>query len=168
MIIRPEAPGDITHIRLILRAAFAGEQEADLVDGLRRDGDLLLSMVADDAGRLVGHVGFSRVWIQNARSRSPGASLAPLSVMPDRRRSGIGTALVEAGHARLQTAGESIVFVLGDLAYYGRFGYSVAAAAAFDCIYAGPHFQALALTSLAPSAGAISYAAAFDRPPSSD
>jgi len=168
MIIRPEAPGDIAHIRDILCAAFAGDQEADLVDGLRRDGDLLLSMVADDAGRLVGHIGFSRVLIRKEGLRAPGVSLAPLSVVPDRWRSGVGAALVEAGHAQLRTEGEAIVFVLGDPAYYGRFGYSIAAAAAFDCIYAGPHFQGLTLTSLTPKVGTISYAAAFDRLPSSD
>ena len=168
MIIRSESSGDIADIRAILRAAFAGDQEADLVDGLRRDGDLLLSKVADDAGRLVGHIGFSRVWIWNGRQRAPGVSLAPLSVVPDRQLSGVGAALVEAGHAQLRAEGESIVFVLGDRAYYGRFGYSVAAAMAFDCSYAGPHFQALTLTSLAPKAGAISYGAAFDRLQSSD
>jgi putative acetyltransferase len=163
MNIRLEAPRDIEGIREILRAAFAGEQEANLVDGLRHDGDLLLSMVAESTERLIGHIGFSRLWIQRADHRVPGVSLAPLSVAEDHRRRGIGAALVETGHARLRTTGESIVFVLGDPAYYGRFDYSIAAAAGFDCVYAGPHFQALPLANHAPKAGVINYAAAFGR-----
>jgi len=161
MIVRRERAADVAGIRAILCAAFAGDQEADLVDSLRRDGDLLLSMVAEDSGDVIGCIGFSRLWISHQGERSPGVSLAPLAVTAERRRRGIGAALVEAGHAHLRSAGETIVFVLGDPAYYGRFGYSIAAAADFDCCYAGPHFQALALTSSAPTAGAIVYAAAF-------
>jgi putative acetyltransferase len=146
-----------------VRAAFEGDQEAGLVDDLRRDGDLLLSMVAEDEGRLIGHVGFSRVWISHQAQRVPGVSLAPLSVATAQQRRGVGTALVSAGHAELRAAREAIVFVLGDPSYYGRFAYKIAAAAAFDCVYAGPHFQALALTDFAPKAGTIIYAAAFDR-----
>lgn len=163
MNIRTEMPDDMADVRAILCSAFAGDQEADLVDALRRDGDMLLSLVAEDAGRVVGHIGFSRLWIAQAGQRLPGVSLAPLSVDADRRRSGVAAALVEEGHRRLRTAGESISFVLGSPAYYGRFSYSVDAAASFACIYAGPHFQALALTKHAPRAGAIAYAAAFDR-----
>ena len=161
MIIRPETSGDVADISDLVRTAFACHQEAELVDDLRRGGDLLLSLVAEDAGRVIGHVGFSRVWISGDGQRSPGASLAPLAVMAERRRRGIGAALVEAGHANLRAAGESICFVLGDPTYYGRFDYSIPAAAGFDCVYAGGHFQALALTSAAPTAGVIAYAAAF-------
>jgi putative acetyltransferase len=161
MIIRPETPADIAAIGDIVRAAFACHQEADLVDGLRQSGDLLLSLVAEEAGRVVAHVGFSRLWISHGGQCSPGVSLAPLAVTAERRRRGVGAALVEAGHAHLRKAGESICFVLGDPAYYGRFDYSIPSAAGFDCPYAGAHFQALALTDSAPKAGAITYAAAF-------
>jgi putative acetyltransferase len=163
MIIRPETSGDVADVRDLVRTAFAGEQEADLIDGLRSSGDLLLSLVAEAAGRVIGHVAFSRVWISHDSQRSPGVSLAPLAVTSERRRCGTGAALVEAGHARLRAAGESICFVLGDPAYYGRFDYSLPLAAGFDCVYAGAHFQALALTRDAPTTGAITYAAAFAR-----
>jgi putative acetyltransferase len=93
----------------------------------------------------------------------PGVSLAPLSVAADYRRRGVGAALVEAGHERLRAAGESIIFVLGDCSYYDRLGYLAQAASTFDCVYAGPHFQALALADDAPRTGAITYAALFDR-----
>jgi putative acetyltransferase len=161
MIVRPETSADIAGIRDVVRSAFAGEQEADLVDSLRRDGALLLSLVAEEGGCVIGHVGFSRVWISHDSRRSPGVSLAPLAVVTEQRRRRVGAALVNAGHVHLRTTGESICFVLGDPAYYGRFGYSAPAAAGFDCLYAGAHFQALTLTGAAPEAGAISYAAAF-------
>ena len=163
MNIRQETQRDIAGIRHVLRAAFAGDQEANLVDDLRRDGTLLLSMVAEAAGRVIGHVGFSRLWIEQAAQRAPGVCLAPLSVAADHRQRGVGAALVENGHAHLRTAGETIIFVLGDPAYYGRFGYSNAAAGCFDCVYAGPHFQATALSNHAPKAGAIAYASAFGK-----
>jgi putative acetyltransferase len=163
MIIRATKPEDAASIRDVLRAAFLGDHEADLVDDLDRAGELLLSMVAEEDGNLVGHIGFSRLWITRGGRRAPGASLAPLAVATGHRRRGIGAALVQAGHEKLLAAGESIIFVLGDPSYYGRFGYQAQAASAFECVYAGPHFQALALTDFAPRTGAIAYAAAFDR-----
>lgn len=161
MIIRAEKAKDTAPIHDVLRAAFAGEQEADLVEHLRSSGELLLSMVAEEAGRIIGYVGFSRLWVDRDEQRSPGVSLAPLAVAADHRRRGIGSALVEAGHAQLRSRGESMVFVLGDPSYYRRFGYTAPAATAFDCVYAGPYFQALALNDNAPRVGAITYAAAF-------
>lgn len=166
MIVRPETAGDIAAIDNVIRRAFGSRneacQEAELVDGLRRDGDLVLSLVAEQDGQLVGHVGFSRLWVVQDTHRIPGISLAPLAVLPDRQRKGAGRALVEAGHARLREAGETIVFVLGDPDYYGRFGFSLSAATAFGCQYAGPHFQALRLASSTPDAGAVEYAPAFN------
>jgi putative acetyltransferase len=163
VIIRAAVPSDAASIRELLRAAFASDQEADLVDDLDCAGELLPSMVAEETRRIVGYLGFSRLWIAHGGQRLPGVSLAPLAVVADRRRRGIGAALVEAGHVQLRSRGESIVFVLGDPAYYGRFGYVPQTAAAFDCVYAGPHFQALELNDKAPRAGAIIYAAAFQR-----
>lgn len=166
MMIRPETAGDIAAISGVIRQAFGSHNEAcaeaDLVDRLRRDGDLVLSLVAEQDGELVGHVGFSRLWVVQDAHRIPGISLAPLAVLPDRQRKGAGRALVEAGHARLREAGETIGFVLGDPDYYGRFGFSLSAATAFDCQYAGPHFQVLRLASSAPDAGAVEYAPAFN------
>jgi putative acetyltransferase len=166
MIVRPETAGDIAAIGDVIRRAFESRneacEEADLVNRLRRDGDMVLSLVAEQDGQLVGHVGFSRLWIVQDARRIPGISLAPLAVAPDRQRKGLGRALVEAGHALLRDSGEAIAFVLGDPAYYGRFGYSLALAATFDCRYVGPHFQALRLSSSAPDAGSVEYAPAFN------
>jgi putative acetyltransferase len=152
MMIRPERAGDIAAIRGVIRAAFAGTQEADLVDRLRNDNDLLASLVAEQDGIIIGHVGFS--WL-------PGVSLAPLAVMQEHRRRGVGRALTEAGHLQLRNCGESIVFVLGAPEYYGRLGYSVTSASGFESIYAGCHFQALPLSLPAPETGSLTYPRAF-------
>lgn len=166
MIVRPETAGDIAALGNVIRRAFGSRneacEEANLVEHLRRDNDLVLSLVAEQDGRLVGHVGFSRLWIVQDARRIAGISLAPLAVMPDHQRNGVGRMLVEAGHTHLREAGETIVFVLGDPDYYGRFGFSLSAAATFDCQYAGPHFQALRLASSAPDAGSVEYAPAFN------
>lgn len=161
MIIRRETAGDVAAIRQVIRAAFEGDDEANLVDRLRGDGDLILSLVAEQDGQIVGHVAFSRLSITNDSHVTPGVSLAPVGVLPEMQRKGAGCALIEAGHDQLRHAGETVSFVLGDPAYYSRFGYSLDGASAFDCAYAGPYFQWLRLSSQSPAAGVITYAPAF-------
>jgi putative acetyltransferase len=156
LAIREETPADFAAIRAVNEAAFAGAQEADLVDALRRDGDLLLSLVADDGG-VIGHVAFSRMQVEG----DPAVALAPVAVLPAQHRRGIGTALIEDGLRRLKHVGETLVFVLGAPAYYGRFGFAAAPAARFETPYPGPYFQSLALSPGAPSSGAVRYARAF-------
>ncbi len=160
-VIRPETPADLAAIRAVNDAAFGGAQESALVDGLRADGDLVLSLVAEAGGAIVGHVAFSRMQVERNGAAAPAVSLAPLSVRPDRQRNGIGTMLVRTALARLTERGESLVFVLGEPHYYGRFGFSAEPATGFVSPYAGPYFQSLTLSERAPSAGAVRYARAF-------
>jgi putative acetyltransferase len=161
MIIRPEKPADIAAIIEVVTAAFGRRQEADLVTRLRSNGDLVLSLVAENDGVITGHVAFSRLWIEHGGVRVPGISLAPVSVLPAQQRKGTARALIGAGHLRLKTLGETIVFVLGDPGYYQRFGFSQEMAQTFDCIYQGDDLQALRLSPDAPAAGEVIYAAAF-------
>ncbi|MBR1217402.1 N-acetyltransferase [Bradyrhizobium sp. U87765 SZCCT0131] len=163
MNIRLETAADRAAIHRIVSGAFGTAAEADLVDRLRADGDLLLSLVAEQDGAIIGHVAFSRLWIDTNGTQVAGVSLAPVAVDAAHRCKGIAQALIEDGHRRLHAGGETIAFVLGDPAYYGRFGYSAASAAGFACEYAGPGFQALALASAAPGQGRIAYAGAFER-----
>jgi putative acetyltransferase len=158
LAVRDETPADFAAIRAVNEAAFGGAQEADLVDTLRRDGDLLLSLVADDGG-VIGHVAFSRVQLEG--ESDPAVALAPVAVRPEWQRRGAGTALIEHGLQRLRQSGETLVFVLGEPAYYGRFGFAAAPAARFETPYPGPYFQSLALSPRAPSAGRLRYARAF-------
>lgn len=158
MIIRNERPTDIAAIRAVEAAAFPTLGEADLVDRLRADGDMVYSLVACDRDTLVGHVLFSKM---DAPFRALG--LGPVAVLPHLQRRGIGGRLIADGLARATTDGWDGVFVLGDPAYYRRFGFDVAKAARFQSRYAGPHFMALSLqgAELPAQSGTIAYASAF-------
>jgi putative acetyltransferase len=159
MIIRSETPADYAAIRSIVTEAFAGEIEADLIDALRADGDSVISLVAEEGEGIAGHVLFSRM---DAPFRALG--LGPVAVLPARQRSGIGAALIRAGIEEARRQGWQGVFVLGDPAYYKRFGFDPALAVGFDCVYAGPYLMALPLGETLPAeAGRVTYAPAFAR-----
>jgi putative acetyltransferase len=156
-IIRDEQPGEAAAIRALHVGAFCGTAEADLVDALRGCGFFAeLSLVAAEPEAIVGHLLLSRL---DAPVRA--LALAPLSVCPARQGSGLGTALVRSGLARAAERGWHAVFVLGNPAYYGRFGFSLTAAAGYDCEYAGPHFMACVLRPPVPSGGRLVYPAPF-------
>lgn len=158
IFIRDEEPEDRTAIRNVVESAFARRYEADLVDRLHSDGVCELSLVAVEDDQILGHVLFSRMI---APFRALG--LAPVSVMPTRQRSGIGSRLIQAGLERARGTGWQGVFVLGDPSYYRRFGFEASTAAPFDCRYAGPHLMALALGDALPATtGRVEYASAFD------
>lgn len=157
MIIRAETPDDIAAIRQVHVAAFPSSAEADLVDRLRRDGDAVISLVAVDDDRVIGHALFSKM-----RAPFRALGLAPVAVTEEKRRQGVAAALIRNGIRQAEDAGWDAVFVLGDPAYYGRFGFSAEAAAAFDCPFAGPHFMLLILNpKTMPATGRVDYAPAF-------
>jgi len=159
--IRRERPEDAAAIREVLVAAFGQPDEADLVERLRHDGELVLALVADEGG-VRGHVAFPRLRVENDDGAHDAVGLAPIAVAPSWQRRGIGSALIAAAHRLLAASGESLSFVLGDPAYYTRFGYDVATAAPFRSAYAGAHFMALRLEAGAPRDGNLRYPAAFD------
>jgi putative acetyltransferase len=159
--IRPACHDDAQAIREILTAAFSGSAEADLVERLRRDRDLVLALAADDGG-VRGYVAFVRLRVEDPAGAHDAVGLAPLAVMAERRRRGIGGALIREGHRRLIEQGESLVFVLGNPIYYTRFGYSLLAAQPFESNYSGRHFMALRLSADGPIGGKVRYPAAFD------
>lgn len=160
VIIRPEEPKDREAIRALLVGAFASRVEANLVDALRDAGDIVLSLVAERTGEIRGHILFSRLIVQNADDAFSAVSLAPLAVHPDHQGEGIGTALVDDAHLRLERLGERLAVVLGDPAYYGRFGYTHERAEGFESAYQGAGLQALAWAN-APHSGRLDYARAF-------
>ncbi len=157
--IRPERPGDTLGIRAVLEAAFGGAAEADLVDALRADGDIILALVAEQHGNIAGYVAFPRLNLDLDGRAVPVAGLAPVGVMPAVQRQGTGVTLIRDGLARLKDRGDRLVFVLGDPAYYSRFGFHVADG--FVSPYTGPYFQVLRLAPDAPNSGAVAYPAAF-------
>lgn len=159
VLVRLEARADVGAIREINRAAFGVSVEADLVDRLRTDGDLVLSLVAEDNGRIIGHCGFSRLTVRDTGKLAAAVSLGPVAVLPDEQRKGVGQMIIRDGIARLKRAGETLIFVLGDPDYYSRFGFG--AATAYRTPYDGPYLQVLRLHRDAPTAGEVQYASAF-------
>jgi putative acetyltransferase len=160
--VRPERASDGASVRTLLADAFGRPAEADLVDRLRTNDDLVLALVAElDDRDIVGHVGFSRLAVGAPGGSVPAVALAPLAVAADLWRRGIGAALIGRGLALLAQRGEQLVFALGDPAYYGRFGFDAAAATPFVSPYSGPHFMALRLAQTAPSDGTVRYPSAF-------
>ncbi|MCM3878840.1 MAG: N-acetyltransferase [Vicinamibacterales bacterium] len=124
-IIRPEQPEDSSQIRHLNELAFGQPAEADLVDKLRNVCADALSLVAeDDGGTIVGHILFTPVVVEGRRSL--GMGLAPMAVLPDRQRQGIGSQLVTRGLDHLRERGCPFVVVVGHPEYYPRFGFEPA------------------------------------------
>jgi putative acetyltransferase len=156
MAIRPEESADRAAVHELHCTAFGTHAEADLVEALHESGDVMFSLVAESQGEIVGHVLFSRI-------AGPTAclALAPIAVQPDQQRRGIGRQLIEAGIAEAADGGWRAIFVLGDPAYYTKFGFTAEAAAGFPSPYAGEHFMARFLGDGPPAPGPIAHAAPF-------
>src|SRR5947208_396385 len=142
-MIRYAKAGDHATIAQVVTAAFGRPDEAELVARLRADEDTLFELMAEEDGEVCGHILFSRLWAD--RFELYGA-LAPLAVLPARQSQGLGSKLVRSGLECAREFGCFGVLVLGDPAYYGRFGFSAAAAGEIAAPYRGlAAFQALAL-----------------------
>ena len=124
--IRDEQPGDAAFVRRVHREAFGGDVEVRLVDLLRERNKALVSLVAVIASEVVGHVLFSAVTINDATRRVRSIGLAPVAVLPGSQRKGIGSSLIREGLDRCQREGYDLAVVLGDPAYYSRFGFRAA------------------------------------------
>jgi putative acetyltransferase len=163
MLIRKERLGDEEAIRRVHLEAFGGDVEARLVDLLRQRGKAITSLVADQHGQVVGHILFSSVTIDSA----PGCralGLAPVGVRPANQRAGIGSRLVREGLLRCHDAGYDFVVLVGEPAYYARFGFRAAKPHGLDNEYGvNEEFMVLELRkgSLAAIAGLVRYAPEF-------
>jgi len=164
MHIRPERATDTGEVRALNRAAFETSMEATLVDALRERARPIVSLVADAAGSIVGHILFSPVTL-SGHGEVTIMGLAPMAVLPARQRQGIGSALVRAGLENCWQLGCDAVVVLGHPGFYPRFGFAPASRFGIGCEYDVPDevFMALEIEPgvLRGKSGTIRYDAAF-------
>ncbi|MEN5273207.1 N-acetyltransferase [Stenotrophomonas lactitubi] len=162
LAIRPESIDDHVAIHKLTEMAFrdavhSSHTEHHIVDALRERGELSMSLVAEDAGLLVGHVALSPVSVQDGSQGWFG--LGPISVLPQQGR-GVGTALMRAAIEALRGKGARGCVLLGEPAYYGRFGFRAVPGLVLPGVPAA-YFQALCLQP--PMAqGEVRYSPAFD------
>jgi len=166
--IRAEQPEDRAAVRRTNEAAFGGQEEAEIVDMLRDSCGDLLSLVATADEQLVGYILFSPVTIEGVELHPGGMGLAPMAVLPDYQRRGIGSRLVRAGLERLQSSSIPFVVVLGHPDYYPRFGFRPASRYGIQCQWPGvpdTAFMILVLdeTALRSVSGVVRYRDEFDR-----
>jgi len=130
LILREERPADAAAIRVVLEAAFPTCAEADLVERIRAAGAVRpdLSLVAELGGAVVGHILLSPVTLETGGGPEAVLELAPMAVVPDHQREGIGSALVIAGLDAAEVRDEPLVLVLGHPWFYPRFGFRPASA----------------------------------------
>ena len=130
-LVRPERPADEAAVRAVNVAAFGRPgtetDEADLVDAIRRNGNVIVSLVAEREGEVVGHALFSPLTITaEDGSTWTHPALGPLAVLPEHQRRGVGSALMRAGIEACRDRGYGAVFLLGHVSYYPRFGFQPA------------------------------------------
>jgi putative acetyltransferase len=135
----------------IERSAFATEEEPAIVEAVR-DLEGSFALVAEEDGRVVGHVQFSRAWIGD----TPVLALGPIGVRPDRQRNGIGSALIAAGLRESRDRAELAVILLGSPRFYPRFGFEPGAASGLQNPFAGVPEEDFMVARLDERAGSMS------------
>lgn len=162
MQIRDERPSDVPAIYALTRSAFepmpfsAGDEQ-DLINALRDDGALAVSLVAIRGSEIVGHIAFSRVMIDGQAVNW--FDLGPVSVQPSLQSLGIGSALIREGLSKIAAMDAAGCVLLGYPSYYGRFGFLHDP----NLRYNGdvnPNFQQLTLSGDTPR-GSVTYHPAF-------
>uniref|UniRef100_Q47AG5 GCN5-related N-acetyltransferase n=1 Tax=Dechloromonas aromatica (strain RCB) TaxID=159087 RepID=Q47AG5_DECAR len=160
--IRPEKPSDEAAIEQVTRRAFLShpyshQTEQFIIRALRADDALSVSLVAEEAGRIVGHIALSPVTISDGSAGWYG--LGPISVEPELQRRGIGRALMERGIVELRKIGAAGCVLVGDPAFYVRFGFANNPALVLEGV--PPEFFLCLLLGTASAHGSVQFHQAF-------
>ncbi|NQT89071.1 N-acetyltransferase [bacterium] len=173
MHIREATDSDLNDVLSVERQAFGYDKEAELVRALLDDPSAApsLSLLAFKDDRAVGHILFTAVSLTGAQDTAPMAILAPLAIVPDAQKQGIGGALIERGLQLLSESGVDVVFVLGHPGYYPRYGFQPAGKLGLEAPYPIPdeHADAWMVQALRPGVigsvrGKVVCADALNRP----
>jgi putative acetyltransferase len=135
--IRPEQPGDIAAVRAINEAAFGDTAEASIVDSLRKTCPDAVSLVAAEGDRILGHIFFTPASVSGGHGVIQGMGLAPMAVLPERQRQGIGSMLVQSGIEAIRERNCPFIIVVGHPEYYPRFGFVPASRHGLSCQWDG-------------------------------
>ena len=140
MQIREAVETDLNDVLSIERLAFGYEKEAELVRELLHDPSAkpLLSLLAFKKGRAVGHILFTSAHLSDSKDAASIVILAPLAIVPDFQKQGIGGKLIEHGLALLSKSGVDLVSVLGHPEYYPRYGFTPAGQIGFEAAHPIP------------------------------
>lgn len=168
VIIRQEQPDDIVAVRAVNETSFGQPTEATIVDSIRAACPNAVSLVAEDAHEIVGHILFSPVSISGENVSVQGMGLGPMAVVPVRQRQGIGSLLVRAGIKAMREQGCPFIIVLGHPEYYPRFGFVPALRHGLSCQWEGVPdnaFMVLVLddAAMARISGIVRYRDEFDQ-----
>ena len=172
VLIRPEQPSDFAAIDKVITDVFAAmpmsdHREVELVHALRQTRGSIpaLALVADLDPEIVGQVLLTQIHIQTAAEQLPVLALAPLSVLPQFQHHGIGSQLLHEAYRRAQAWHHKAILVLGDPAFYSRFGYVFASRFGLHFPFAVPEQYCLAIElqpgALKDAAGEVLYSAPF-------
>lgn len=133
MLIRQEKETEYAALYDLVKIAFqtakvSSGDEQNFVDRLRASGNYIpeLALVAEDEGKLVGHIMLTNTFIETATGPFPLLLLAPVAVILERRKQGIAAKLIEESFRRAKTQGHKATILVGDPAFYGRFGFKPA------------------------------------------
>ena len=163
VLIRSERPTDIDAIEQVTLAAFMGKfsdnpTEHLIVNGLRNAGALSLSLVAEVNGKIVGHVAFSLVTINEENLNWYG--LGPISVLPEMQKQGVGSKLIKEGLSAIRALGAKGCVLEGSPVYYQRFGFRSYPGLIYEGSPALEYFMALPFYEDVPQ-GKVEYHQAF-------
>ena len=166
-IVRAEIGSDHDAIDRVNRLAFGQDNEGRLVRALRCLPEFLpdLSLVAEAERTIVGHILFTPIHIRGSTPPVPALALAPMAVLPDWQRRGVGSSLVREGIDRCRRLGHARIIVLGHTEYYPRFGFVPASSFGIRAPFPVPDdaFMAMALQpdAFAQCIGVVEYPPAF-------
>jgi len=166
LVLRAERSTDEDAVHEVVARSFGGPRVVDLVAALQASPDWLdLAFVAERDSEVIGYAAFTRSLLDAPRRLVPVLVLSPVCVAPEHQGSGVGSALVRHGLAQVAQGVDPLVFLEGDPAYYGRFGFGPGGSAGFrrpSLRIPEPAFQVLRLRTFEPwMTGTLVYSRVF-------